>query len=312
VAEESRVPEVVTDFKALCQRDDIDVIDICTPSHLHYRMVMQALAAGKHVICEKPLVGSLKEADDLKIAEHQSGKRVMPIFQYRFGRGLQKLKLLVDEGVAGKHYLATVETAWRRRAPYYDNPWRGRWKSELGGVLVTHAIHAHDALYYILGPAKSVFARATTRVNKIEVEDCLSASLEMADGSLATSAATLGSAEEILRHRFCFSGLSAESNILPYENTREPWKFIGDTPELTVKIEATLARFKPLPEGNEGQFFRLHEALTTGKELPVTLDQARASLELISAVYFSAATNQPVALPLGKDHPTYHGWLPKG
>ena len=57
------------------------------------------LAAGKHVICEKPVAGSLRQADELIVAEAQSGRRVMPIFQYRFGRGLQKLKWLRDHGV---------------------------------------------------------------------------------------------------------------------------------------------------------------------------------------------------------------------
>ena len=113
--------------------DDVDVIDICTPSYLHYEQTLQALAAGKHVICEKPVAGSLKEVDELIAAEARSGKRMMPIFQYRFRSGLQKLKLLVDAGVAGRAYLTTVETAWRRRPEYYAVPWRGKWKTELGG-----------------------------------------------------------------------------------------------------------------------------------------------------------------------------------
>ncbi len=310
VAMDFGIPRVTTDFHALCRMDDLDVIDLCTPPYLHFPQILEALAAGKHVICEKPLVGSLKEVDEVARAEAAADKWVMPIFQLRFGHGLQKLKLLVEEGVTGPAYLTTVETAWRRRADYYAVPWRGKWQSELGGVLTSHAIHALDALIYILGPVQSVCARTATRVNPIEVEDCASASFAMADGSLVSFSATLGSAVEISRHRFCFRNLTAESNTKPYGNTGDPWVFTGDSPEWTERINETLSHFVPQPEGFEGQFYRFYSALRDGTEPPVTTADARLSLEALTAMYHSARSGQPVALPLGKDHPAYGGWLP--
>jgi predicted dehydrogenase len=155
-----------------------------------------------------------------------------------------------------------------------------------------------------------VYASVATRVNHIEVEDCAAIALEMADGSLASLGVTLGSAPEITRHRFSFSGLVAESNTRPYSNSGDPWTFVGDTPELTAQIEATLADFRPLPEHYAGQFYRFYDAVRNGGELPVTLADARASLELISAQYYSAQTHQSVALPLAADHPYYASWLP--
>ena len=311
VARGYHIPHVFTNLAELCLMDDLDLVDVCTPSHLHFSQVQQVLAASKHAVCEKPVAGSLKEVDALMQAEAQSGRRVMPIFQYRFGHGLQKLKLLIEEGVAGRAFLTTVETAWRRRADYYAAPWRGKWETELGGALVTLAIHAHDALYYVLGPAKSVFAQVATMVNPIETEDSVSASLEMADGSLASLSVTTGSAEQISRHRFCFSNLTAESNTRPYDNTAGPWTFTGDSPELERRIEEVLARFVPLPEGFVGQFYRFHRALRDNAELPVTLADARASLELITAIYHSAQTGEAVTLPIGQDHPKYANWRPE-
>ncbi|MCC7355397.1 MAG: Gfo/Idh/MocA family oxidoreductase [Anaerolineae bacterium] len=310
VAGDFGIPRVSTDLGELCRMDDLDVIDICTPPYLHYAQIQQVLAAGKHAICEKPLVGSLREVDEIARAEAAAGKRVLPIFQNRFGHGLQKLKFLIAEGVTGPAYLTTVETAWRRRADYYAVPWRGKWQTELGGTLITHAIHAHDMLTYVLGPIRSVFARTATRVNPIEGEDCASVSLEMADGSLASLSATVGSAVEISRHRFCFRNLTAESNTRPYGNSREPWTFTGDAPEWTEQISETLARFVLQPEGYEGEFSRFYCALQDGTELPVTLADARTSLELLTAMYHSAQTGQPATLPLGEDHPKYAGWLP--
>ncbi len=290
--------------------DELDIIDICTPPHLHFRQIQQVLGAGKHAFCEKPLVGSLADVDRLADAEARSGRRVMPIFQKRFGHGLQKLRFLVDQGVAGRAYVATAETAWRRRAEYYAVPWRGKWSTELGGTLLGHAIHAHDMVTYILGPISRVFARVATRVNPIEVEDCASVSLQMADGSLASLTATVGSSPEITRHRFCFGNLTAESNLAPYGNSSEPWTFTADSPEQAGAIEAALARFRPLPELFEGQFLRAYNAFHGGGELPVTLADARTALELISAMYYGARSGEDVVLPLGRDHPVYDGWLP--
>jgi predicted dehydrogenase len=304
------VPRVASDIAELCRMDDLDVIDICTPPQLHFAQIQQALAAGKHAICEKPLVGSLAAVDQLLAAEAASGRRVMPIFQYRFGHGLQKLKFLADAGLTGRAYLATVEMAWRRRAEYYAVPWRGKWRTELGGTLLSHAIHTLDMLCYIAGPVRNVFARTATRVNPIEVEDCAAVSFEMADGSLATLAVTLGSVAQVTRHRFCFEQLTAESNTQPYRNSSDPWTFTGDTPEAAARIETALAGFEPLPEGFEGQFYRFHTALRDGTSLPVALADARAALELVTAMYYSSQTGESVALPLRADHPKYASWMP--
>ena len=309
IAAQYGIPRFSTNIDDLYRMDDLDVIDLCTPSNLHVEQVQQALAVGKHVICEKPVAGCLREVDELIRAEAASEGRVMPIFQYRFGRGLQKLKFLVEEGVAGRAYLTTVETAWRRRADYYAT-WHGKWETELGGALVTLAVHAHDALTYILGPVSRVLARTATLVNTIETEDCISASLEMADGSLASLSVTTGSAAQISRHRFCFSNLTAESNTEPYANTDDPWAFTAESPELETLIEEALARFVPLPQGFRGQFYRFHQAIQNDSALPVTLADARTSLELITAVYHSAHTGHQVQLPIGEDHPKYGDWRP--
>src|SRR5204862_4365386 len=125
-------------------------------------------------------------------------------------------------GIAGKPYLATVETAWRRSAQYYETPWRGRLATELGGVLLTHAIHSHDLLTYLMGPVASVFARTATRVNAVEVEDCAVASLVMQSGALVSLAATLGSQKEISRLRLCFEHVTFESAQAPYAPGDDP------------------------------------------------------------------------------------------
>jgi len=211
VGDECAIPRRTVSFDEVLRMDDVEIVDICTPPSLHVSQALAALAAGKEVVCEKPLAGSLADVDRFIAAERAATTRIMPVFQYRFGNGLQKARRIVERGLAGKPYLATVETAWKRGAKYYSVPWRGRWDTELGGVLLTHAIHSHDIMTYLMGPIASVFARTATRVNPIEVEDCAVASLVMASGALFSLAATLGSQTEISRLRFCFENVTFES-----------------------------------------------------------------------------------------------------
>jgi predicted dehydrogenase len=262
------------------------------------------------VVCEKPVVGSLADVDRLIEGEAVAAGRLMPVFQYRFGNGLQQVKALVDAGVAGPARTSSVEVAWRRRPEYYAAPWRGRWATELGGVLLSQAVHALDMLTYVAGPPRRVFCRATTRVNDIEVEDCAAASLELADGSFATVTATLGSPEEITRHRFHFAAFSAESGTAPYSSSSLPWTITPDTPEVAEAVESVIGDWAERAEEWQGQFERWADALDAGTEPPVTLADARASLELLTALYWSARTGEDVTLPLADDHPCYRGWLP--
>lgn len=139
--------------------------------------------------------------------------------------GSKKLKLLIEKALTGRPFLTTIETHWWRGPDYYQVPWRGKWKSELGGGLLGHAIHAHDMLNYVHGECQDVFSFDATLVNDIEVEDTAALSVRMANGSLATLSMTLGSVKEISRLRFCFHDLVAESTLDPYTMGRDPWSF---------------------------------------------------------------------------------------
>ncbi len=158
----------------------------------------------------------------------------------------------------------------------------------------------------MLGPLASVHARTSNRLNLNETEDMAVLSLGFASGAFATSSVTLGSRQETSRLRFCFADLVAESSLAPYNPGHEPWTFPNEDPDA---IAAALADFTPLPERFVGQFYRMHAALTEGTPLPVTLSDARRSVELLTAAYYSSATGEAVSLPLAADHPFYAGWL---
>ena len=305
------VPCGVESFEELLALEGIDVIDVCTPPGLHVEMVRRILESGRDAICEKPLAGSLAEVDELAACERDTGRRLMPIFQYRFGRGVARLRHLLASDLAGKPYVASVETFWKRGADYYAVEWRGRFDTEFGGVCVSHAIHSHDLLMSLLGPVRSVYARIATRVNPIETEDCAAVTLEFESGALGTLLATLGSVRESSRLRLSFEHLSAESGLAPYAPGAEPWTLEPATPEAARRIDAALDGFEPGPELYVGQFADFHRALSEGGELPVTVADARAAIELVTAIYHSARTGEPVPLPIGPGHAGYAGWIPR-
>jgi predicted dehydrogenase len=308
VGEEFSIPRRTRSFDEVLGMDDVDIVDICTPAALHFEQILAVLTAGKQVICEKPLVSSLAEIDQVIAAEKAAARRVMPIFQYRFGNGVQKAKRIIESGIVGKPYLATVETGWKRTEQYYEMPWRGRWGTERGGVILMHAIHNHDLMMWLMGPVASVFARTATRVNPVEVEDCAVASLVMQSGTLVSLAATLGSQREISRLRLCFEHATFESASTAYSPGDEPWQIIPTSPEAEAQIAAALADYRPVPSRYEGQFAAYHEALGTGTALPVTLADARSSLELATALYHSASSGTVVNMPIAAGHPSYNGW----
>lgn len=310
VGDEFGIAQRTTDFGDLLGMADLDIIDICTPPGSHFELIIDALAAGKDVVCEKPLVGSLADVDTVMAAEKTARGRLMPIFQYRYGDGVQKAKRIIDAGIAGKAYVATCETHWIRTPEYYAVPWRGKWATELGGVLMTHSIHLHDMLTYLMGPIAGLFGRVSTRVNDIEVEDCVSASLLMENGSLATISATLGSPEEISRLRLCFENVLFESNHEAYSPGRDPWKIIPSNPETEAKIDALLADWTPVPVRFQTQMKLFHEALISGGPLPVTTADARRALELVTAFYQSSETRTEVRFPVGPESPKYRNWRP--
>lgn len=299
------------DIDAVLADASIDIVDVCLPPALHFPVSMRALKAGKHVICEKPLAGSIEEADQLEKAAKKAGKIIAPVFQYRFGSGFSKLRRLIETGVAGRPLVASVETQWHRGADYYDLAWRGSWEGELGGAVLGHAIHNHDLLDEHFGPVRRVAAFAATLVNDIAIEDCASIAFEMESGASAVSSVTLGAASDITRFRFCFANLTAESGLQPYNPAADEWTFTARPPTKQAAIDKVIAGVGPETEGFAGLFAELHRSLTGQKSRAVTIADGKRSMQLATAIYESGRTGKFVNLPIKRTDPLYKGWQPK-
>lgn len=302
--------KVVDDNAAVLADSSIDLIDICLPPHLHFDLCMKSIAAGKHVVCEKPLVSSLQEIDLLEKQAAEYQRFLSPMFQYRFGPAMFKLRALIDAGLTGKPYVASIETHWNRKSDYYSIPWRGTWAGEQGGAVLGHAIHNHDLLCAVFGSVNRVMTLAGTRVNDIETEDCASISFEMENGALATSSITLGAATDTTRLRFCFEHITATSGCLPYAPAESEWTFEarGGTQE-QARLDAFLATVQMGRSGFQGFFEALADTLQGQESYAVTLNDGRRSIELVSAIYKSVRQQSFVSLPILKSDEYYQGWM---
>ena len=301
--------EATTELECVLTTSGVDVVDICLPPSLHVPTALKALDAGKHVVCEKPIAGSLAEIDALRAAALAVGRHVFPVFQYRHGPALRRLDLLKQAGLLGAPRVASLDTHWDRNSSYYSIAWRGTWAHELGGAVLSHAIHIHDLIRCAFGPVAEVSAFVGTLVNPIETEDCAAIILRMANGALATSSITLGSAENESRLRLVYERATVESGRFPYNPAEADWTVTARSQADQAAIDAVIA-----PEGLDGfagYFSEVANMLEGRSSKAADFDDGAASIELATAIYQSARRGTHVSLPLATDAPFYNGWGPQ-
>ena len=302
-------PQVSDDMEKSLADPAVGLIDICLPPHLHVPVALKALAAGKHVIVEKPIASSLADCD--RLAKAEGPGRVFPVFQYRYGPATAALDALIAAGLAGAPQVGAVETHWDRDAEYYAVPWRGTWASEMGGAVLSHAIHNHDLLCRYFGPVAGVQAATATRINPIETEDCAAISLRFANGALATASVTLGAAGNTSRINLVFEHLTATSGTAPYAPATDTWTFTARNPEEQPKVDAIVADHAATRTGFAGYLHAVADAIVGDDARAVTLSDGRASVELVSAIYAAARSGNAMSLPMGPDAAIYKGWQPE-
>lgn len=168
------------DFDVMLQDEEIQSVHICTPHYLHYEMIRKALAAGKDVVAEKPLVRTRQEWEQLQ--RLPGADRICVVLQNRLNPCIQKMRELVQSGRLGAVKAVRGILTWNRDRAYYESAdWRGRWKTEGGGLLINQAVHTLDFFSYVAGDIVSVRTDMCnhTLEGVIQVEDTLAAHLEL-------------------------------------------------------------------------------------------------------------------------------------
>jgi predicted dehydrogenase len=181
-------------YKALIENEDIDAVHICTPHYLHAPMAEAALAAGKHVLVEKPAAIDYSEGlalADAAVRAEAEGVYAGVCFQNRYNPSSIALKEALRENLRIKGIKSIV--TWHRTPEYYSrSDWRGRYKTEGGGVLINQSIHTLDLMQLFGGPIRAVSAHVDTRTlcDVIEVEDTAEAAVFFQSGSVGLFYAT--------------------------------------------------------------------------------------------------------------------------
>jgi predicted dehydrogenase len=192
----------ITDIDRAIHDPAVDAVLVLTPANAHLPIAEETFAAGKHVLCEKPLEASLDRAERLVAAGRRTGKKLGTVLQLRFRPGSQRLKQVLDEGLLGEVQAASLAVPWWRPQAYYDQPGRGVKARDGGGVLITQAIHALDLFRWCLGVSHVDAAQIrTTALHRMETEDYAAALVRLGNGApgtiTATTAAWPGSPEWI-------------------------------------------------------------------------------------------------------------------
>ncbi len=287
-------------YKEMLERTDVDAVCICTPSGLHAEQGIAAAQAGKHVLVEKPMALSLREADALIKACRENGVTLGVVHQNRFNPAIVRLRKALESGRFGQLNMGTAVLRWHRDENYYTQaPWRGTWAMD-GGCLMNQTIHCIDLLQWMMGPVESVFAQTATRVRKIEAEDNAAAVLRFRNGALGLIESSVTIYPKNLEETLNLFGTTGTAVIGGVAVNRiEAWRF-GDGTDTEDQV---LGEQKADPAsvygfGHTPLIADFIEAVGSRREPAVSGVEGRKALEIILSIYRSSRTGQPVLFPL--------------
>ncbi|MEV6846854.1 Gfo/Idh/MocA family oxidoreductase [Actinoplanes sp. NPDC051411] len=272
------------------------VVVICTPSGQHVEQALEALAAGAHVVIEKPLDVSVAQARPLvEAARSAPGQVVSVISQHRFDPATVAVSSAIGAGRFGRLTSAVATVPWWRGQDYYDSAgWRGTLALDGGGALMNQGVHTLDLLLHFLGRPVSVFAYTDRLAHTgIEVEDVLVAVLRFQSGALATLHATTaafpGSGVRVQLHGSQGSAV-VHDDQLESASFAEPGELAEAEPLGTPKPEDNFV------VGHLRQYADIVEAILTGRPPGVGVEDAFLALTVVEAIYESAGSGQPVSI----------------
>ena len=278
---------------------DFDVVAICTPSGLHSPQGIAAARAGKHVVTEKPMSLSLRQADDLVRACDDAGVQLFVVKQNRLNPPIQLIKRAVDKGRFGRIYMANVTVRWQRPQEYYDaEPWRGTWEFD-GGAFMNQASHYVDLIQWLVGPVESVMGKTATQARRIEAEDSGIGILKFRSGALGVIEVNVLTYPRNLEGSITIIGERGTVKIGGTAVNRvEHWTFAEYDDDDKLVDAANTNPPNVYGFGHEG-YYRNVLAVLRGEAKPETDGRAgRKSLELILGIYESAKTGCEVAIPM--------------
>ncbi len=294
-----------TDYERMLERDDIDVVNICTPSGLHMESALKAAGKEKHLIVEKPLDITLEKCDSIIDACRENNLKLCVIFPKRFQLAVQKTKEAIEQGRFGKLvFVSGVCKEFRSQEYYNSGKWRGTWALDGGGALMNQSIHTIDAFYYLAGDVSSIYAYTGTLARNIEVEDTAVAALKLRNGALGI----ITGATSIYPGYDPVISIHGEKGSVVINGERiEKWDFEipkeGDKEIRNIgKDNTSSSANDPIKqmssEGHMSQIADMVEAIRTNRQPKVNGEEGRKAVEIIIGIYRSQKEKREIRFPI--------------
>lgn len=294
----------------------VQFLCIATPHPLHAAAAILAAEAGVHVLVEKPMASSLADCDAMIAAATRAGTGLGVISQRRWYEPVRRMKDAIDAGKIGRPVLGVFQMfSWRDRQYYESDPWRGRWDTEGGGVLVNQSPHQLDLLQWLMGAEIEEVSGTWANLNHpyIEVEDTALATIRFRGGGLGSVVTSLsqnpGLFTKVHIHGSLGASVGVETDrgatfIAGMSEIAEPpmndlWTIPAESHMLSAFQDEDRARFRHIDA--TGHYHRLQirdslRAIQLDRPPPVTGEDGRRVVAMFSAIYRSHRERRHVPL----------------
>lgn len=297
-AETYKVP-AYRDMEEMLQKEQIDLVALCTPSGIHPDQAVLAARHKVHVITEKPMATRWNDGVRMVKACDEVGVRLFVVKQNRRNTTLQLLKRAVTEKRFGKIHMVHLNVFWTRPQSYYDqgNGWRGTWEFD-GGAFMNQASHYVDLLDWLIGPVDKVQAMMST-TRDIEVEDTGVLNIKWRNGALGSMSVTMLTYPNNLEGSITILGENGSVRVGGVAvNDIQLWQF-SEPKEYDSQIQAANYETTSVYGFGHPLYYRNVIEVLQGRAEPETDGrEGLSSLELLIAAYLSARDGRTVSLPL--------------
>lgn len=297
-----------TDYRSLLAMEKPDLVAVATESGKHAAIALDCIEAGCHVIIEKPIALSLKDADEIIEASEKKGVKICACHQNRFNKSVQKIREAVEKRRFGKLLYGTAHVRWARDYAYYARAkWRGTWEQD-GGALMNQCIHDIDLLRWMMGDDVTEVVAMTDRLvhDYIEAEDLGIALIRFANGSYGVIEGTTNIYPRNLEETLYIFGekgtVKAGGEAV---NIIEEWRFSDYLDEAeTVKKECSELPPNVYGFGHTKLYADVIDAIEKDRKPYVDAYAGKRALELVLGIYRAAQTGKSVSFPLDENSST--------
>ncbi len=293
---------IYTDFIELLETEKPELVCVTTDSGNHAKMAIECIKRGIHTIIEKPIALSIHDAREIVRLADEMGVCVCSCHQNRFNKSVVAIHDAVEDGRFGRLFHGCANIRWERDKSYYDlDTWRGTWHGD-GGTLMNQGIHNIDLLRWLMGSDIDEVFAYTDRLNHdyIEAEDLGLALIKFSNGSYGVIEGTSNMYPDDFEETLCIFGKYGRVKAGGQSvNTIEEWNFADESVHPEDIKKATRESPPNVYGFGHGALYKdVVDAINKGRKPYITAEDGMRAVELVLAIYKSAAEGKPVKLPL--------------